>query len=476
MPFPRWQFLVLLPLPRRLPQQRLDGHRQRPRPLRRGRAGARQLGGQRGRHPGRGAILGVVAPADHGGHHDALTAYVSARVNAGRGGAPDSSDPNVPLIWRTHDGGKTWTKIVNGLPKDERTGSWVNVVREDPKQKGLIFCGTETTVYVSFDDGDHWRSLRNNLPSISVRDLVFHSDDHMNDIVIGTYGRGFWVLDDMTPLREIAAKAGEIAAAPAYFFKPGEAIRSRININWDQPTSVEMPHAPNPPYGAILYYHLGQPASGEIKLEITDAAGGHVRSMSSIPPPPIEGVNYPDYWVAPPAARALPTVAGMNRASWDLRYDDPPAFQHDLQNQMNMVEGITTAGPHGPQVPPGSYTMTLSVDGKTYTQTLVLNNDPRVGESPATLAALKSQHKLTQLAYQAMKDTYAANEEVAAVRAQVTPLLQSSNADVAAKAKELDTKLATFGGAVQGGGRGGGGFGGGRGGAATPGAMQSFIQ
>ena len=120
--------------------------------------------------------------------------------------------------------------------------------------------------------------------------------------------------------------------------------------------------------------------------------------------------------------------------------------------------------------------MTLSVDGKTYTQTLVLHNDPRVGESPATLAALKSQHKLTQLAYQAMKDTYAANEEVAAVRAQVTPLLQSSNADVAAKAKELDTKLATFGGAVQGGGRGGGGFGGGRGGAATPGAIQSFIQ
>jgi photosystem II stability/assembly factor-like uncharacterized protein len=422
------------------------------------------------------APAGTMFQTLDGGHHDATTAYVSGRVTAGRGGTPADVDPNVPLVWRTHDEGKTWTKIVNGLPKDERTGSWVNVVREDARQKGLIFCGTETTVYVSFDDGDHWRSLRNNLPSMSVRDLVFHSDDHMNDIVIGTYGRGFWVLDDMTPLREIAAKEGEIAAAPAYFFKPGDAIRSRININWDQPTSVEMPHAPNPPYGVIFYYHLAQPVSSEIKLEITDAAGGHVRSMSSIPPPPIEGVNYPDYWVAPPAARALPTAAGMNRASWDLRYDDPPAFQHDLQNQMNMVEGITTAGPHGPQVPPGTYTMKLSVDGKTYTQTVVLHNDPRVGESPATLAALKSQHNLTQLAYQAMKDTYAANEEVAAVRAQVTPLMTSSNADTAAKAKELDTKLATFGGAVQGGGRGGGGgFGGGRGGAATPGAM-SFMQ
>jgi photosystem II stability/assembly factor-like uncharacterized protein len=411
-----------------------------------------------------------------GGHHDATTAYVSGRVTAGRGGTPADVDPNVPLVWRTHDGGKTWTKIVTGLPKDERTGSWVNVVREDPKQSGLLFCGTETTVYVSFDDGDHWRSLRQNLPSTSIRDLVFHTDDHMNDIVIGTYGRGFWVLDDMTPLREIAAKAGEIASAPAYFFKPGDAIRARINANWDQPTSVEMPHAPNPPFGAIFYYHLAQPVSSEIKLQIFDAAGGLVRTISSIPPPPIEGVNYPDYWVAPPAARALPTTAGTNRANWDLRYDDPPAFQHDLQNQMNMVEGITTAGPHGPQVPPGTYTMKLTIDGKTYTQTVVLHNDPRVGESPATLAVLKSQHKLTQLAYQAMKETYAANEEVAAVRAQVTPLMQSSNADVTAKAKELDTKLATFGGAVQGGGRGGGGFGGGRGGAATPGAMQSFIQ
>src|SRR4029078_13029245 len=155
-----------------------------------------------------------------GAHHDVGTAYVSGRIGGGRGGAPDGVNTNVPLIWRTHDAGKTWTKIVSGLPSDERTGSWVNVVREDPRQTGLLFCGTETTVYVSFDDGDHWQSLRQNLPSTSIRDLVFHTDDHMNDIVIGTYGRGFWVLDDMTPLREIAAKSAEIAAAPAYFFKP----------------------------------------------------------------------------------------------------------------------------------------------------------------------------------------------------------------------------------------------------------------
>ena len=109
-------------------------------------------------------------------------------------------------IYRTHDAGKTWTRIVNGLPSDERTGSQVHVIREDPKQKGLLFAGTETTVFVSFDDGDHWQSLRLNLPSTSIRDMVFHTDDHMNDLVIGTYGRGFWVLDDMSPLRDIAAK------------------------------------------------------------------------------------------------------------------------------------------------------------------------------------------------------------------------------------------------------------------------------
>ena len=126
----------------------------------------------------------------------------------------------MPLIWRTTDGGKTWTSIVNGLPSDERTGSWVNILRADPKQPGLLFAGTETTVYVSFDNGDHWQSLRQNLPSTSIRDLAIHTDNHMNDLVIGTYGRGFWILDDITPLRQIAANAQAISSSPAYLFKP----------------------------------------------------------------------------------------------------------------------------------------------------------------------------------------------------------------------------------------------------------------
>jgi hypothetical protein len=240
--------------------------------------------------------------------------------------------------------------------------------------------------------------------------------------------------------------------------------------------TIQMPHAPNPPYGAILYYYLSKAPAAEVTLQVFDAAGALVRTISSTPPPPITDANYPDYWLKTPASRALPTTVGMHRINWDLQYDDPPAFQHDLQNQMNMVDGLTSAGPHGPQVPPGTYTLKLTVDGTTSTQTVVVHNDPRVGESAATLAALKTQARLTQLAYQAMKDTFAANAEVAAVRSQLAPVMQGSG-DAAAKAKELDTKLAAFGGPIEGrGGRGrGGGFGGGRGGA-QPGAMQSFIQ
>jgi hypothetical protein len=202
----------------------------------------------------------------------------------------------------------------------------VHVIREDPKQKGLLFAGTETTVYVSFDDGDHWQSLRLNLPSTSIRDMVFHTDDHMNDLVIGTYGRGFWVLDDMSPLREIAARGQAIAAAPAYLFKPGDAIRSRMNANWDQPMNPELPHAPNPPFGALIYYHLSKPPAGEIKLQIFDSDGKLVRIISSIQPKPYERPPFPDYWLMPSSERALSTNVGTNRINWDLRYDDPPGY------------------------------------------------------------------------------------------------------------------------------------------------------
>ncbi|MBV8206093.1 MAG: hypothetical protein JO041_04810 [Acidobacteria bacterium] len=413
------------------------------------------------------------------GHIDANTAYISARAAGNGPGGSGAPARNVPLIWRTHDGGKTWTKIVNGLPADQPTGSWVNVVREDPKQKGLLFAGTETTMYVSFDDGDHWQSLRQNLPSTSIRDMVFHTGDHMSDLVIGTYGRGFYVLDDTTPLREIAAqsqaKSQEIASAPVYFFKPGDAIRARVSDNWDQPLNPELPHAPNPPYGAILYYHLNHQPSGEIKLQVFDAEGKLVRTMSSVPPELPERWPYPEYWVAKGSDLALPSQAGTNRTNWDLRWDDPPAFNLDLENQMNVAPGgFVTPGPHGPQVIPGVYTLKLTVEGRTYTQSVTVHNDPRVGEGAKVMADLRAKNRLMLLAYEGAKDAAAGNAEVLAVRQQVTLLKAKQLAgDVAKATTDIEAKLTTFGGvAPDRSGRGGGGFGARR--TPAPGAITPF--
>ncbi|CAN5368732.1 hypothetical protein BH10ACI2_BH10ACI2_19280 [soil metagenome] len=393
------------------------------------------------------------------GHTDINTAYVLANVGGGRGAA--AAGPEQHYMYRTHDAGKTWTRIGNDLPVDERTGSQLHVVREDPKQKGLLFAGTETTVFVSFDDGDHWQSLRLNLPSTSIRDMVFHTDDHMNDLVICTYGRGFWILDDMSPLREVAAQAQAIASAPAYLFKPGDAIRSRENGNWDQPMNPELPHSQNPPFGAIIYYHLSKKPSGDIKLQISDSTGKVVRTITSVVPPKVERPPYPDYWLKSPESRALSTNIGTNRINWNLRYDDPMGFNPDINNQMNAAPDSVTPGPHGPLVLPGTYTLKLTVDGQTYSQNVVVHNDPRVGESMAMMSALRGQTKLALAAWTGMMDTYNANDEVAAVRAQLASITKGTlPADVAAAAKDLDTKLTTFGGAVVQGGRGGGGFGG----------------
>ena len=373
------------------------------------------------------------------------TAYVTARIGGQRGpegAVPPSEDADVPLIWRTTDGGKTWTSIVEGLPRDERTGSWVNVLRADPKQPGLLFAGTETTVYVSFDHGDHWQSLRQNLPSTSIRDLEIHTANHQNDLVIGTYGRGFWVLDDMTPLREIAAKASQIESASAYLFQPQEAIRARFNSNWDQPFSIEVPHAVNPPYGAIVDYYLSRTPDGPIQLQVFDSRGDLVRTISSTLPPPIEGEAYPRYWLASPESRALSTHAGLNRVSWDLLHDDPPALRHDLENQMNAVIGATTAGPHGPQVIPGVYTLKLTVDGHVDSRQVTVINDPRVGQSPALMAALRAQDQLTMLAYHGLQQSYQAHDEVAGVETQLTSLMKAKlPAEVDSQAKKLEDSL-----------------------------------
>jgi hypothetical protein len=237
----------------------------------------------------------------------------------------------------------------------------------------------------------------------------------------------------------------------------------------------EMPHAPNPPYGAIIYYHLSKPPAGEIKIEIFDSANKLVRTMTSTPPPVYERPPYPEYWLMPPFERALSTNMGTNRTNWDLRYDDPPGYNPDINNQMNSAPGQVTPAPHGPLALPGTYTVKLIVDGQVYSQPLVVHNDPRIGESATVMSDMRAQLKLAMVAWAGMKDSYAANEEVAAVRAQLAALPRGSMpADVATAVTALDAKLATFGGARPG--RGGGGGGGGRpvGGTAVPISVSPF--
>ncbi|MGH9467016.1 MAG: WD40/YVTN/BNR-like repeat-containing protein [Terriglobales bacterium] len=400
------------------------------------------------------------------------TAYVSGRLGGRRYNVylTATQDGNTPWIWRTTDGGRTWTKMVNGRPSDQRSGSLVNVVLSDPQQPGLLFCGTESSVYVSFDDGNTWQSLQQNMPTISIQDMVFHTHDHMSDLVIGTYGRGFWVMDDTTPLRALAAHAAAIASAsPAYLFQPGDAIRARKNANWDQPFNPEEPHSVNPPYGALIYYYLSQPPSGTISLDVYDAQGNLVHSETSVEAPPVVGAHFPAYWLSPPSARTLPSGVGMHRVNWNLQYNDPPAFRHDLENQF-MVEHSVTSGPHGPQVIPGEYTLKLTVEGQTYTRKLTVINDPRVGQGPEVMAELRAQDRLNRLALTAMQNTYRGHTDVARAQAQVTAL-ESGNlpASVASQAEAIDAKLSAIGGKVQ----TGRGFRNGP--APKPGALISFV-
>src|SRR5205814_103039 len=233
------------------------------------------------------------------GHFDAQDAY--AAIN------PLRLDDLRPHVFRTHDGGKTWTRITNGLPD----GAPVDAVREDPKRKGLLFAGTEHEVHVSFDDGEHWQSLRMNMPATSIRDVIVKGDD----LIAGTHGRGIWILDDITPLRQIARGSRQSAV----LFKPQAAYRVRQNTNTDTPIPPDEAAGVNPPDGAIIDYMLAADAPGRVTLEILDAAGRLVRRYAS--DDPIERADpttapVPVYWYRPP--QTLSAAAGLHRFLWDL--------------------------------------------------------------------------------------------------------------------------------------------------------------
>ena len=324
------------------------------------------------------------------GHFDNGTAYAAAntlRVH----------DMN-PHFWRTHDGGKTWTEINNGIAP----GAVANSIREDPRVKGLLYGSTDTQVWVSYDDGDHWQSLRINMPAISVRDLQLKDDAKCmcSDLIAGTHGRGFWILDDVTPIRAMATRRD---SKTSYLVKPVTAVRMRFANNDPTPWPPEVPAGENPPPGAILNYFLASNAK-EVKIEILDAKGKSIRTYSSTdsvlaPDPGLEPEAYnrvcmrnpnaphcsvPLYWAAPNIA--LSATAGMHRFIWDMRYD--PIQGMTSESEANAVPHRTYFAATAPFAPPGSYTVRLTADGTTSAQQLTLVLDPRVKTSSAAMATI----------------------------------------------------------------------------------------
>jgi photosystem II stability/assembly factor-like uncharacterized protein len=332
-------------------------------------------------------------------HFDAAIAYA----------AVDRYEDSRPYFYRTRDFGKTWHPIDNGLP----AFGIARVVREDPVRRGLLYAGTDAGVFVSFDDGRHWQSLQLDLHAGSVRDLAVHG----SDLVAATFGRAFWILDDVTPLRQIDAAR---SSGGVYLYKPETAMRIRWDRNNDTPLPPEVPAGANPPDGAIIDYYLESAPAGPITLAIYDARGNLVRRFSSVVPPRDKTpANVPSYWFQPPAS--LPVEAGMNRFAWNLRYAHPDALASVLSRKPggdyvaygevnHAILGKTPRHyPFGPQVVPGNYELALTVAGRTYRRSLVVKMDPRISASQAGLVA---QLELEQKIARGMSSSAAAYRQV----------------------------------------------------------------
>ncbi|HEY6324790.1 MAG TPA: hypothetical protein VJA16_24855 [Thermoanaerobaculia bacterium] len=353
--------------------------------------------------------------------HDAGTAYAAIDRH--------QVDDLRPYVLRTRDYGKSWAPIAAGIAAT----AYVHAVREDPRRRGLLYAGTESGVYVSFDDGDHWQTLQLNLPATSVRDLAVHGDD----LIAATHGRSFWVLDGLAPLRQLDAA---VVASPVHLFTPAPAVRRRRGENRETPLPPETPAGSNPPAGALIDYWLGAEAAGEVTLEIFDERGERVRRFSSGDPvrPPDEAAPYPTYWLRPPGPVAR--RAGLNRFVWDLRYPPPPTLRP--QASMDAVYGEDTPlEPEGPLVPPGTYRLLLTAGGRTSTASLRIEPDPRV-DVPA--AALASQLALARRIDAALGESHQAIQQlrdIAGRLAQLAARLPAGDQDLATAVAAVRRKL-----------------------------------
>ncbi len=300
-------------------------------------------------------------------HFDPATAY--AAVDRHRLG------DLRPYIYVTHNYGQSWTQITQGISAP----AYVHAVREDPVRRGLLFAGTETGIYVSFNDGAKWESLQLNLPTTSIRDMAVEQ----SDLVVATHGRGLWILDDISPFRQLNSK---VRASNSYLFQPRTTYRFRRSTNTDTPLPPEEPQGQNPPYGAIFYYWLKSSPADPVRLEILDGSGKVVRQFSSADTPePPDMKLYPvaPYWAKP--VEKLSAEAGMHRFIWDLHYTAPKAVSHDFP--IAAIPHETPLDPQGALAAPGEYTVKLTAGGKADARTFQLRKDPAVKTSGAMLDA-----------------------------------------------------------------------------------------
>ena len=330
-------------------------------------------------------------------------------------------DDQAPYLYRTRDYGQTWQPITEGI----HAPAFLGAVREDPTRKGLLFAGTEFGIYVSFDDGDHWESLQLNMAVTSVRDLVIHGDD----LIVATHGRSFWILDNITPLRQ----AADVREAGAWLYRPATAVRIDNAGFMGTPLPPEEPTAENPPNGAMIDYFLPNSA-GHLKLEIFNAQHELVRSFSSDTARQAQHQPIPiaERWL--PGPQILDRAAGMHRFVWNLAWGAEVPDSGDEEE---------FAAPHGPRAAPGDYEVRLTIDGKVFTQPLHITMDPRSTATPEDLA---QQVKLGRQIFSEARDARKALSAIRKMQKELSdlqPKLQQ-NADLKASADVASDELKTM--------------------------------
>ncbi|MCI0390455.1 MAG: glycosyl hydrolase [Acidobacteria bacterium] len=351
--------------------------------------------------------------------HDAASAYFA--------GTMYKSDDFRPYLYKTNDYGKTWKKITGGIGE----GAFTRVVREDPNRRGLLYAGTETGIYVSFNEGESWQSLQLNLPVVPITDLAVHKRE--KDLVVATQGRSFWVLDDLTLLHQWK---DPIVNADLHLFRPEDAYRVPGSGGFSTPG---MTVGANPPAGAVTWYYLKDKPKGEVTLEILDGAGKLVKKFSSRAPegtpvaPPVED-GFPS---GGGGAARVPAEKGLNRFVWDLRYSDANRFPGLI-----MWAGNTL----GPRAVPGTYQVKLTIDGKPMTESFELKKDPRIA---TTQEDFQKQYDLLTKIRDKLSETHSAIIEIRDIRRQVDDYAkrvagQPNSQPIADAAKSLNAKLASI--------------------------------